>query len=118
MIIGTILLSQNDCFVDDRKNLPQGRPQWDKELLKTYVSLNTISREGYKLLPPSIQAVAKVTRKEPELAITIQELDALPDILYVVRSSRMTHGGKKFRLDNYEPILKELRFEVWKRKTI
>ncbi len=114
MLIGTVLLSQDGMYIDDRKQLPY-RPNWDKQWLKILVSLNTITKSGYDTLPPSIQAVAKVTHSEPTLAITIPELDALPDILYVVRSSRMAHKGKKFRLDNYEAILKEQRFEIYQR---
>jgi len=116
MKIGTIMLSQDGCFVDDRKNLPQGRPQWDKQWLKTLVGLNTVSKAGYDMLPPSIKEVATVTHGEPTLAITVPELDSLPDILFVVRSPRMTRNGKKFRLTNYETIMTEERFEIWKRK--
>jgi len=36
--------------------------------------------------------------------------------LYVVRSSQPAPGGRKFRLDEYESVLKEQRFEIYKRK--
>jgi hypothetical protein len=60
MNIGTILLTEDNCYVDDRKQLPH-RPTWDKEWLTTLVKLNTVSKKGYAMLPPSIQEVSSVT---------------------------------------------------------
>ena len=115
MITGIVLLSQDGKYLDDRNQLPH-RCSWDKELLTHLVSVNLISKYGYDLLPPSIKDVAKITNGEPELALTIQELNALPDTLIVVRSARMVSGGKVFRMDNYEPILTEQRIEIWKKR--
>jgi len=115
MITGLILLSKDDKYLDGFGNLP-ARPQWDKDLLTELVRLNTITEAGYNLLPPSIRKVAHIAHMEPQLAITIEELNALPDILMVVRSQNVLPGGKTFRLTNYEPIFIEQRFEMWRRK--
>jgi len=116
MITGLILLSQDNCYLDAFGNLPR-RPRWDKKLLTELVKVNTITKNGYDLLPDSIKKVARITHGEPQLALTIQELNALPDILMVVRSRYCNPDGKVFRMDNYEAIFKEERFEIWKRKT-
>jgi hypothetical protein len=115
MTIGTILLTEDNCYVDDRKQLPH-RAIWDKEWLTTLVSLNTISKKGYDMLPPSMQKVANVTHGEPSLAITIPELDELPDLLFVIRSTRRVSNGKKFKLDKYKRIAASCQIEIWKRK--
>ena len=115
MKIGTILLSQDGKYIDDRGNLPY-RTLYDKEWLTKLVSLNTISKKGYDLLPPSMQEVATLHHSNPTLALTIPELDTLPDILFVVRSARMASGGKIFKLDKYKPIVMEQRLEIWSRK--
>ena len=117
MTVGTILLSSDGNYLTREGNLPQ-RPAWDKEWLKTMVSLNTISHAGYDTLPPSIRDISTVTNGDPTMAITIPELGHLPDLLYVVRSSQPAPGGRKFRLDEYESVLKEQRFEVYRRKLI
>ena len=114
MIIGTLLLTENDYYIDDRKNLPR-RTTWDKALLTSLVSMNTITHKGYMLLPPSIQEVATIHNSDPSMAVTIKEVDALADLLMITRSARLTRGGKKFKFTHFKCILKEPRFEIWKR---
>lgn len=115
MILGTILLDTEDNYISFDGKLPK-RPQYDKELLATLVAKNTISKEGYNLLPKSMREVATVTEKEPTLPITIVEIDALTDLLLVSRSYSNVKLGKKFRLNKFEQIAKSGRFEIYKRK--
>lgn len=115
MKIGLILLSSDGCYVDDRRQLPY-RPSWDKELLTAFVRCNTVSEKGYALLPPSIQQLTSITLGIPTMAITIPELDSLPNILLVTRSPRKVRNGKPFRLDNYRKIAESFQLEIYIRK--
>lgn len=114
MIVGTILLSQDDCYIDDRKQLPY-RPSFDKGLLKSLISMNTITNKGFNLLPGSIMSVAKIDNYNPSMAVTIRELDAIADLLIVSRSPRKCRNGKKFRFTNYKLLVKTAELELWSR---
>ena len=117
MEIGSILVDANDVYVYDDNILPL-RTSWDKNLLKTLVSLGDISKKGYNLLPRSIKDVSKVCDVMPNVCVTIKEIDALADILFVTRvpPRRGYREVKKFRFDKFEPIVKTDTLEVWKRK--
>jgi len=115
MLTGILLLTEDNMYVDDRGNLPH-RPTYDKALLRTLVSLNTITHRSYDLLPKSIQKVATVSNTNPTLVLTIQEIDALADFLIIVRSARKVRNGKKFRLDKFEQVAAPGQLELWKRK--
>jgi len=114
MITSTLLLDKNDNYVYPDGSLPT-RTQWDKKLLQTFIELGLVSDAGFRLLPPSLKQIATKTLGEPTCPITIQEIAALSDILIITRS-RDEKVGRRFRLDAFEPILKELRLEIWKRK--
>jgi len=115
MIIASLLLTEEDYYIDDRKQLPH-RPTFDKELLKALISLNTITKDAYDILPASIQKTTTVTLKEPSMAIKISEIDALADLLIIIRSTRKVHGGKKFRLDKFRCLARPGQIELWVRK--
>ena len=118
MIVGTILLDPFDRYVDEEGNLPSPRPIFDKDLLRELVKGEIISNEGFELLPPSIANVAKdiTSKREPTVPITISEIDALSDILIVVRTTKAISGNRTFRFDNFKMIVKQPSLEIWVRK--
>ena len=115
MICGTLLLSNNNRYVTDEGKLPE-RPKGDKQLLKALVESNTVSQEGYDMLPPSMQRIATITHGEPTLPVTIREINGLSDLLLVVRSYISIPGGKEFRLDNFQLISSSGQYSIYKRK--
>ena len=115
MIVSCILLSPDNVYVDQFDSLPD-RPDFDKELLTTLCRNMVVSSKGYEMLPPSIRAlVIENPSREPEIGITIDEIDALTDLLIVVRSKTRI-DGRRFRLDRFEPIVIDTKIEIWKRK--
>ena len=117
-IYSTILLDENDNYLCDGK-LPERR-MWDKELLKSIVDGEIISKQAAELLPKSIKETAKDITNEvqPTVGITIEEISALSDILIVVRSGAVCKDNfKKFRFTNFKRILREFNLEIWKRIT-
>ncbi len=118
MIVSTILLSKDDYYVDSEGNLPsRGCVEFDKNLLKALVSGKSVSYKSIKMLPPSIAEVAKVTAEEPEVGITIREIDALSDLLIVTRSCADISEGKTFNLNkSFKPLVKDTKIEIWIRK--
>jgi len=115
--VATILLDPNDRYVDAEGNLPK-RPRWDKKLLAALVAGETVSHKGYKLLPPSIRETVEVSHMIEPYPITIEEIDALADILIVSRSPEPLRNGKTFRLNNFVLIMLSKDIEIWKRKTL
>jgi len=110
-MIGTILLSKDNKYIDKDGNLPS-RPDYDKEMLKALVKGHSVSAKGYNMLPPSIRAVCSDYNDNYTMPITIREL-AEADILLVNRSSEILEGGKEFRLDNFKCIKEENQIELW-----
>jgi len=111
-MIGTILLSKDDKYVDDLGNLPK-RPAGDKELLMGLLSAQIVSPRGYKMLPPSLQAVCmNDLYKFPTFPVTIPEIDKCT-LLIVSRSPEAIEGGKVFRLNGFRCILKDRKVELW-----
>ena len=116
MIVGTILLDENDCYTYDNDKLP-GRPTFDKELLTFLAKDQAISHEGYQTLPLSIKRVISgITYGEPTFPVTIPEIDGLSDLLIVSRGYKNGENGKKFRFDKFELITTQREIELWKRK--
>jgi len=101
-MVGAILLDANNYYVDDCGGLP-ARPEYDKELLKAVCAGQTVSYDGYEMLPNSI--TQNMGRQGPDYSvpITIREL-AEADVLIVVRALNECSGGKRFRLDNFKQI--------------
>ncbi len=112
-MVGTILLTHNNYYVDQAGNLPV-RPKHDKKLLTELCIGKTVSNAGYELLPPSIQKLCMVSDR-PIVPITIQELGQC-DILIVSRSPQELVEGKVFRLDNFNCIVKDRKIEIWSKK--
>jgi hypothetical protein len=50
------------------------------------------------------------------MPIGIKEIDALADILIVIRSNSIC-DGKKFRFDNFDRLAVSGDIEIWKRHT-
>ena len=112
-MVGTILLTRNNYYVDQSGDLPV-RPKHDKMLLTEICARKTVSNAGYELLPPSIQKLCMVS-DNPQVPITIQELSQC-DILIISRSPKEFIGGKIFRLDNFNCIVKDRKIEIWSKK--
>lgn len=112
-MIGTILLSKDNKYLDKDGKLP-ARPRRDKDILKVIASQGIISADGAAILPDSI-IDASVNRESKFVPITIQEL-AEADILLVNRSCEYCMDSKsEFRLDNYERLES---CEVWIKKVL
>jgi len=117
-MINTILLSQNDCYVDKDGNLPK-RPSFDKELLTAFCKNQVVSENGYNGLPPSMRKIVrkqKMNDEEISLAITIPEIDKYSDVLIIIRSSETLENGKIFRLNNFKNLVKNENIEIWIKK--
>jgi hypothetical protein len=112
MIVGTILLTETDKYVDAGYNLPL-RPAYDKDLLTGIVAGREVSVKGYNMLPPSIQAMCEIYKAGPITPVTIKEL-AEADLLIVSRSPEDFNNGKVFRLNNFICLVKDTKIEIWK----
>jgi hypothetical protein len=114
MIVGTILLTKTNKYVDANGNLPK-RPRHDKELLASLIAKSTlVSEEGYEMLPLSMQRTCCVSTNKAKsyIPITIREL-AQAELLIVSRSQEDFEGGKEFRLDNFKCLVKDRKVEIW-----
>ena len=114
-IYATILLDEKDHYVYDDGNLPI-RPDFDKELLRDIYKNETVTEKGYNMLPPSIRKKVDITQDGPTAPVTVPEIDALADILLVIRGKHRCRSGKVFRFDNFMPILKEGNLEIFRRR--
>lgn len=115
MRVGTILLNPQDMYVNTKGNLP-ARPSFDKAFLAGLCDGESVSLDGYRLLPPSMR---KIVTCSPmfNMAVTIPEL-AEVDLLIVSRSSEIFEGGKVFRFNDFIQILKTEEIEIWKKKSL
>jgi len=108
-MISTILLSSNDCYVNNNGNLPT-RPSFDKELLTGICKNQSVSTDGFKMLPPSIRKSVNVLNT-CTLGITIPEINN-SDVILVIRSNEIING-KKFRFNDFKLLVKENQLELW-----
>ena len=142
-MISTILLSKNDCYIDEYGNLPSRESvPYDKELLEAFCTNQIVSEKGYRILPPSISKKVKVSTIRANsttntgdiidgsdgpdgpdrvnlpitIGITISEISELSDVLVVSRSNEILKNGKKFRLDSFKLITKQGQIEIWAKK--
>ena len=118
MVVGTILLTKTNKYVDMIGNLPV-RPEFDKALLTGLIAgTSLVSEVGYALLPPSIQKTCSPEKQvgsgKPYTPVTIREL-AVADLLIVSRSPEDFDDGRVFRLDNFKCLVKDERIEIWMR---
>ena len=116
-IFSTILLSADGCYLCDNE-LPS-RIKGDKQFLRAMLTDEIISVRAYKLLPKSIRSVVKsVTNEtEPTTGVSIDEIDALTDILIVIRSGKKCEGDcKKFRMDKFELLIRSGQIEIYQRR--
>lgn len=113
MVVGTILLTKADKYVDASGNLPK-RPSFDKVLLTSLCKNQRVSDEGYSMLPLSIQKIVTVD-STITMPITIAEI-AKSDLLIVSRSQEEINAGKVFRFDNFKCLVKDRKVELWIRK--
>jgi len=111
MIVATIILDPNDCYIGDR-GLPE-RPSFDKTLLTAICTGHDISKEAYDMLPPSIRGVT--TFGANKVPITIKEIDKNAELLLVVRSAEKVEKGKQFRLDNFSLIVDTKQLQIYRR---
>ncbi len=118
MIVSTILLTDDNYYVDSNNELPsRNGVEFDKELLISTLKGKVVSYAGYKMLPPSIKdLITPSDLIEPEAAITVPEIDGLSDLLIVTRSREIIVSGKQFRFDRFERIVKQKDIEIWRRK--
>lgn len=113
MIVGTILLTENNFYVKEDGSLPQ-RPPHDKQFLSDLCAGENVTLEGYCMLPKSIKSLVSPNDDDNPVPITIREL-AEADLLIVSRSYEKVMRGKEFRLDKFKCILKDRKVELWKR---
>ena len=109
-MIGTILLSRDNKYIDKDGKLPE-RPPHDKDMLRAMSIKQIVSTDGYEMLPPSIRKVC-TSSASYTMPVTIREL-AKADILLVSRSEVQLEGGKEFRLTDFKCIIKERSIECW-----
>ena len=114
MTVATLLLDINDMYVNKDGGLPEGRPSWDKELLRSMISCSVISPEGANILPDSM--TNGMIDNKFTMPITIQEVNDTADMIIVIRAYSMSLEGKQFRLDDYNKIVDLGQIELWFRK--
>jgi len=112
MKVGLILLTENNVYVSNEGNLPK-RPPFDKALLKSIVSGEKVSLQGYETLPPSIQAIIAQGPAQggDTFPITIPEIGTVK--LLIISRSNVEMEGKQFRMDNFRRLVKQDQLELW-----
>jgi hypothetical protein len=117
MQVGILLLSQDDCYIDEQGNLPS-RPDFDKELLVALCKGQKClgSRNTLESLPRSIIESAYcyeiVTDYDVNLGIKTLYKQP-PHLLIIVRSADTLNGGKKFDISNYKRYFSSVELELW-----
>lgn len=107
-MIGTILLNRHNHYLVNG-NLPL-RPEGDKELLSALVANGVVSRQGWPLLPRSVQQRYVMSYADSNIAVTIPELGRA-DILLVNRAlDEDVYTAKEFRLNKHKKVAE---VEVW-----
>ena len=114
MHIATILLTREDKYVNAKGELPT-RPAHDKPLLKALCKDGMVTAAGFDMLPPSIRKVVhRSSQGHYSVGVTIKEIDSC-NLLIISRSDDIFVGGKKFRFDNFAPIVIDSMIEIWAR---
>ena len=113
-MISTILLTQENVYVKEDGTLPS-RPSHDKSILSNMLKGHTVTKKGFAMLPNSMKKDVFCDERSPSFPVTVPEIEALSDIILVVRSIELCRG-KVFRLDSFELLLKNRDIELWIRK--
>ena len=116
MIIGTILLTRDNQYVLGEDNHLPARGNHDKKLLTRLAKGHSVSHKGWDMLPQSIRANVFVTDTKPTFPVTIDEIDALSDFLFVSHSDETNTIGKIFRLDSFELLVKDKNVSIYARR--
>lgn len=125
MIVGIVLLAQDDCYVGPNGELPE-RPAFDKKFITQLAKGRNIvcSENTAKVLPNSIKRVANdVTQKNQcqstDVNFGISTFRSTPpDMMIIIRSPQETIiGGKEFdftELENeYILVYCNTEIEIW-----
>jgi len=118
MIVGMLLIDQDDIYVREDGSLPK-RPAFDKGLLLG-VATNQVgicSDNTKKDFPPSLLKVMKdITNSDKgDLAMSPDKIDKNAHLLIISRSSDSGLGGKKFRFDKFKRLVSMYSLEIWVR---
>lgn len=116
MVVGILLLDQNDNYVTETGALPP-RPAFDKRLLTNLVRRQRplVSENTLKDLPPSIVNIMDLSRGRPDVALSPAEIDKEAHLLIISRS-RIAGQGKKFRMDKFQRFVIQGSLELWIRR--
>ena len=117
MIVGMLLLDQDDIYVREDGKLPL-RPSFDKGMLlgiaKNQVPL--CSENTAKDLPPSLRAMLEGAHSNKgDLALSPDMIDAHAHLLLISRNKESGIGGKKFRFDKFKRLVCMYDLEIWVR---
>ena len=116
-MIATLNLTKDNVYVMENGKLPL-RQDFDKELLTGLARGMIVSKKGFNMLPNSIKKEVHCPlgiARDPNFPVTIKEIDALADIIIVVRSVEIGRG-KEFRFTNFNLMLRQRDIELWVRK--
>ena len=119
MIVGLLLLDQNDCYVRENGRLPK-RPSFDKNLLLGICQNQQplVSDNTKKDLPESMLNALDMTNflgaSNKDLALSPDKIDESAHLLIITRGSE-EGTGKKFRFDKFKRLVKMYDLEIWVR---
>lgn len=116
MIVGILLLDQNDNYIMETGKLPR-RPAFDKKLLIKLANRQkaTVSANTLKDLPPSLMTVLDMAPGQADIALSPDKIDEAAHLLIISRSMEIGEG-KHFRFDNFEKAVKQGALELWIRR--
>ena len=119
MIVGMLLLDQDDCYVRDNGDLPK-RPTFDKNLLLGLAQnqVPICSENTARDLPPSLKALmmgGSAVSNKGDLALSPDKIDEQAHLLIISRNHESGIGGKKFRFDKFKRVVSMHSLELWVR---
>lgn len=116
MIVGMLLLDQNDIYARDNGTLPK-RPSFDKELLTGVCEKQNAlcSANTAEYLPKSITNIIRnlnVGGLQGDVALSPDMIDKHAHLLIITRNDE-TGTGKRFRFDKFKCLVKDNAIEIW-----
>ena len=119
MIIGMLLLDQDDVYAREDGKLPL-RPSFDKQLLVgACENQNALcSSSTAEHLPPSVTSILKGLNNKmytEDIALSPDMIDQHAHLLIITRNLEEGIGGKKFRFDKFKRLVKMYDLEIWGR---